>query len=126
MAIELIRSFLQQAMASGSKSTVLTDLRWFAAIVFSALLVAAGIQAPVWILILLSVILCLICVVYLAAYIFFAFRSPDYLRSEKFTLSKMAIERSVKGDSLAGFIESEKVDDRPILTAGSEAQDEHE
>jgi len=35
MAIELIRSFLQQANATGTRSTALTDLRWFAAIAFS-------------------------------------------------------------------------------------------
>jgi hypothetical protein len=32
MAIELLRSFLQQATATGSKSTVLSDLKWFAGV----------------------------------------------------------------------------------------------
>lgn len=92
-------------MASGSKSTVLTELRWFVATVFSAFLIALKIDAAPWVLYLMAVILGLICIVYLAGYIFFAFRSPDYLRSEKFTLSKMAIERSITGDNISGLID---------------------
>jgi thiol:disulfide interchange protein len=107
MAIGLIQSFLQQATASGTKSTALTDLRWFAAILASALLIATQTASPPWILIFLAVMLGLVGLTYVGAYIFFAIRSPDALRSEKFTLSKMAIERSVTGDNLAGFVDPE-------------------
>jgi hypothetical protein len=105
MAIELLRSFLQQATATGSKSTVLTDLRWFAAIFASALLVAMRYNAPFWMLVFLSVLLGMDSLLYLAAYVYFALRSPDALRSEKFTLSKLAIEKSIVGDSLTGLID---------------------
>lgn len=102
---DLLQSFLQQATATGSKSTVLRDLRWFAGIVLTALLVALKYAAPVWILVCLVVLTGLVAIIYLGAYIFFAIRSPDALRSETFTLSKLAIERSVTGDNLAGFID---------------------
>jgi hypothetical protein len=105
MAIELIRSFLQQANATGTKSTALSDLRWFTGLVLTALLIALKFNAISWILISLVVLLGLISVVYLAVYIFFALKSPDALRSEKFTLSKLAIERSVTGDNITGFID---------------------
>lgn len=105
MAIELIRSFLEQANATGTRSTVLTDLRWFAAIVLSALLVAFKVTAPFWMLIMLACLLGLISLVYLTAYIYFGLRNPDALRSERFTLSKLAIERSITGDNLAGFVD---------------------
>jgi hypothetical protein len=108
MAIELIKSFLQQANAMGTRSTVLTDLRWFAAIILSALLGAIKFTAPYWVLVFLLIILGLIALVYLSAYIYFGIKCPDALRSEKFTLSKLAIERSVIGDSLAGFIDPSK------------------
>lgn len=125
MAIELLRSFLQQATASGSRSTVLTDLRWFAGISFSALLIALKFSAPVWILVFIAVILGLICLIYLGAYVFFAVRTPDALRSERFTLSKMAIERSVTGDNLAGFIDPMTDDSRPLTLPASPPKEEH-
>jgi hypothetical protein len=40
----------------------------------------------------------------MVAYFFLLFNDRDALRSERFTLSKMAIEKSVTGDSLKGFI----------------------
>ena len=43
--------------------------------------------------------------IYFIAYCYFMVKSPDALRSEKFTLSKLAIERSVIGDNLTGFID---------------------
>ncbi len=51
---------------------------------------------------------------YLAAYIFFMIRSPDALRSEKFTLSKLAIEHSAKGDNLSGLIEPGNAKQLPL------------
>jgi hypothetical protein len=105
MAAELLRAFLQQASATGTRSTVLSDLRWFFAIVISALLVGLKVNAPLWILILLACFAGLIALIYLASYIYFGLRNPDALRSEKFTLSKLAIERSVVGDNLSGFID---------------------
>lgn len=112
MAIELLRSFLQQATATGSKSTVLTDLRWFIGIISSAFLVSLGVKAPFWVTVFLACILGLACLIYFAAYIYFGLKSPDSLRSEKFTLSKLAIERSVTGDNISGFID-------PMLDKGN-------
>ena len=105
MAIELLRSFLQQATASGSKSTVLTDLRWFIGIISSAFLISIGVKGPEWVTAFLACILGLGCLIYFAAYIYFGLKAPDALRSEKFTLSKLAIEKSVTGDNISGFID---------------------
>lgn len=102
---QFIYSLFQQATASGSRSTVLADLRWAAAIIFGALLAVLTLKAPSWILVFLAVILGAVFLLYFAAYVFFALRNPDYLRSEKYTLSKLAIEKSVKGDNIAGFID---------------------
>jgi hypothetical protein len=105
MAIELLRSFLQQATATGARSTVLTDLRWFIGLIAAALLIASKYETTSSIIIVLSSILTLASLLYIAAYIYFAIRSPDALRSEKFTLSKMAIEKSITGDNLSGLID---------------------
>ena len=120
---EFLRSFLEQATATGSKSTVLRDLRWFAGIVLTTLLAALHFKAPHWVLVCLAGLVGIVSFVYLGAYVYFALRSPDSLRSEKFTLSKMAIERSVVGDNLAGFIDptiSKRVIELPASTPKKE------
>ncbi len=43
------------------------------------------------------------------AYLFFAKRNPDALRSERFLTHKMAIERGVLGDKLSGVIAADVV-----------------
>lgn len=119
--IELIRSFLQQATAQGSRSTVLTELRWFVGILLSAILVAVSLHAAQWILIILVVFLCAAGALYLIAYVFFGLKNPDALRSEKYTLTKLAIERSVTGDSVKGFfdLESQSTKSLPSPTENS-------
>jgi hypothetical protein len=43
---------------------------------------------------------------FLGAYFFLLIKDRDALRSEKYTLSKLALERSITGDNIAGFLES--------------------
>ena len=104
---ELIRSFLEQANAQGSRSTALSPLGWLTAIISSALFTALLAKAPSWAIVTILTALGLCVLMYFAAYIFFMIKSPDALRSEKFTLSKLAIERSVIGDNLSGLIDPE-------------------
>ncbi|SRR5260370_36199354 len=106
--IELIRSFLQQASSQGSRSTALNPLGWALAIVLTAVLGASAAHLPSWVLPCLIVFAALILVAYLAAYFFLLVKDRDALRSERFHLSKMAIERSITGDNLAGFLEPVK------------------
>jgi hypothetical protein len=103
--IELIRSFLQQATAQGSRSTALNPLAWALGLCLSSLLIAISLNAPYWVTVFLSVVTALILIVFLFAYLYLLVKDRDALRSEKFTLSKMAIERSVTGDNIAGFID---------------------
>lgn len=74
-------------------------------ILVSALLGAFRFGAPLWATVGLFVALGLCVIAYLVAYGYFMLKSPDALRSERFTLSKLALERSITGDNLAGFIE---------------------
>ena len=103
--IELIRSFLQQATLQGSKSTVLSPLGWALATVIGGLIGVQWAKAPLWISGLLGAGVALLLLAYVVAYFIFVFRSPESLRSERYSLSKLAIEKSVKGDNLAGFAE---------------------
>jgi flagellar basal body-associated protein FliL len=101
---DLIRSLLEQASAQGSRSTALNPLGWALAIALSGLAaIVRAEKAPGWLIVLLSVLVSILVLAYLVAYFYFMRKDPDALRSEKFTLSKMAIEKSITGDSLKGF-----------------------
>ena len=103
-ATELIRSFLQRATAHGSRSTALNPLAWCLGILLSALVLAAYAGLPGWILVAFAISAIVLVAAFLTAYFFLLFVDRDALRSERFTLSKMAMERSVTGDSLKGFL----------------------
>lgn len=101
---DLFRSLLQQATAQGSRSTALNPLAWALGIILSAFLVAARITGvPTWVLLLLGSSSALFILSFMIAYFVLLFSDRDALRSERFTLSKMAIEKSVVGDSSRGF-----------------------
>ena len=112
--IELIRSLFQQASVQGSKSTALSPLGWALAILVGGLVGVQHYNVAVSVGIVLTA--------YIAAYFWFAFKSPEYLRSERYSLSKMAIEKSVKGDDIAGFFSPEVVSEQlPTLPNESTA-----
>jgi hypothetical protein len=64
-------------------------------------------HAPAWFTIILAVVLLSAVAAYLGAYLYLLKVDRDALRSERFTLSKMAIEKSVTGDDVAGFLTEE-------------------
>ena len=102
---ELFESFLANAAsAEGSRSTALNPLLWMCALLFATLTGTAVKGGPEWLLILVSVLAVIGVIATLAAYFYFMVKLPDALRSEKFTLAKMAMQ-GVSGDSLKGFNE---------------------
>ena len=121
--IQFIQSFLQQANARGSRSTALQPLQWALGMVLAAILVAGKFGAPSWILATLGVFGGVLIVSYLVAYFFLLMKDRDALRSERFQLSKMALERSITGDNLAGFLDPENLP-RALPSAESKASEE--
>src|SRR4051812_35339756 len=101
--IELIQSLLQQASAQGSRSTAMNPISWALAILLSSLLGSVGVGAPGWVTVMLAVFTSVTMLLYLGAYVYFMVKNSDALRSERFTLSKMAIQNSLRGDTLRGF-----------------------
>lgn len=122
MPFETIVQALQRSIL-GSRSTVLSDLRWLLGIVAIIFGIALRYQAPLWALVTVCVVLCIAFALYCAAYVFFSFKDPAALRSEKFGLSKLAIEKSVTGDNVAGFIDPSV---RSVLLPPSETPENHE
>src|SRR5258708_18772972 len=95
---EFFRSMLQHASASGSRSTVLQPLLLAMTILIPGLLGAIYYGAPFWVLVLLGFFLAATLTIFLIFFVFYGIKSPDLLRSERFMLSKMAIEKNIIGD----------------------------
>jgi hypothetical protein len=96
-------------------------LYWFAGIFLTALIGAIRLNAPHWIDVVIVGILCACCCLFLAAYVYFAMKNPDALRSERYGLSKMALQMSRLGDTAKGF-EIKEVKSLPSTTTHTESE----
>ena len=106
--MDSIKSLLQQATTQGSRSTALNPVLWIFGIIISAICTAIKLQFPLFIIATLCGMACVIFIFFIVVYSYFMVKNPDALRSEKFTLSKMAIERSITGDNISGFIDPQE------------------
>ena len=57
----------------------------------------------IWLTIMLAVIFCLGVAVFFFVYIYCLINDRDSLRSEKFTIQKLAIEKGIMGDDVTGI-----------------------
>ena len=112
--VTLIRSLLQHATAETSRSTALAPLGWLVAMLLAATVGSKISGTTAWLTVALGVLTVVSVAGYLAAYLYFLLRNPDALRSETYTLSKLAIERGVFGDSVSGVFSPS---DRKMLEA---------
>jgi hypothetical protein len=108
--IRFLSTFREHMNAELTRSDVLRALIWPNAGLLLALVGAAGADAPEWLLKNLALILSVFMGLYAVAYIYFAIRDPDALRSEKYKLQKMAMEQGLYGDSLTGLRKIEEID----------------
>jgi len=102
---EYFRSLFQHAKIGYSRTSALNPVQWVFAISTGGLLGSLGVHAPAWILILFGSFSSLTLILFGFSYIFFIFRDPDALRSEKYSLSKLAIEKGLVGDDIKGLFE---------------------
>ncbi len=123
--IQFIKSFLDQATAQGSRSTVLRPLGWIVAICAGATLAAVKFNASNWIILLFGVAAGLGIMLYLGSYIYcLATGREDLLRSETYSIQKLAIEKGFVGDSLAGVFRSKPGDQLATAMGKDEAAGE--
>jgi hypothetical protein len=106
MGLELFQTLLQQASAQGSRSTALQPLIWLSSLFLVALVSSVSVHAPAWVVVALCSGTGVILVTFVFAYLFFVLKNPDALRSERFTLTKMQIEKNQLGDTIRGFGEA--------------------
>jgi hypothetical protein len=119
--------FSASALLSGNRTTVLNTLGWMMLLLILGLIGCSTVGVPHWLIVLLAACLAIDFVVFIGAYIYFAITAPDYLRSENYSIQKLAIEKRVLGDSTGGTFNAEE-DDPPMpnsLPPSSSKQIEH-
>ena len=102
------QSFFAEASAKSAKSTALHSLQWMLGILLSAAPILLFSRAPTWILVCLFFAVAVVLLLFTFAYVSLLIKQPDMLRSEHFTLSKMAIEKGLVGDSIHGLVELDR------------------
>jgi len=115
----LIRAFFEQALAKGSKSTILKPLGWMMAICISATLTSAHFSLSEWIVYLFAGFSCVTMVLYLIAYVFCLAKDRDALRSETYSIQKMAIEKGFVGDDISGVLPVQRVHTGKLIESTS-------
>jgi membrane protein implicated in regulation of membrane protease activity len=101
----------------------MNPLGWALATVLSALVFLVWQHAPFWIAGVIVAFAAVLLLAYVGAYLFFMLKNPDALRSERFTLSKMQIEKSQIGDTLHGFKSGDLTDHMPAMLPMPEEND---
>lgn len=115
--LQLVSMLREQMHASLSRSDVLRPLAWLVLILTTGTLTCVLAKAPEWLLISMAVLLFLSIVLYIISYLYCLFNDRDALRSEKYSLHKMAIEHGMYGDSQTGLIEPDKATVKAITNA---------
>jgi hypothetical protein len=122
--LNLIRSFLQQASAEGSRSTVLKPIGWMISICIAATLSASYLKLEPWVGYMFAGFCGLTMLLYLVAYLYCLFKDRDALRSETYTIQKMAIEKGFVGDSTKGTFLVEQEASSPLLNGPTDSDAE--
>jgi hypothetical protein len=96
-------TLLHKALARGNRSTVLQSLGWLLGICSVSSISAFGFKAPNWLGTMFGIGAGISIALYLIAYVYFGLTDPDLLRSEKYHIQKMAIQKGFVGDDSTGF-----------------------
>lgn len=107
---QVLTALREQMTATLSRSDVLRPLAWIVGLLLLALVGMTATKADYVVQITILVLAVLSAVIYLAAYIFCLAVDRDALRSEKYSLHKMALEQGLIGDSNVGVIEAEDLE----------------
>jgi hypothetical protein len=99
-----LAALLQQATAQGSRSTVLRPLTGLIAALGILWLGALEFQAPNWMIVTLFAGVVCVVILFLGTYVYCLLKNPEMLRTEKYSIQKLAIEKGFVGDSLTGLL----------------------
>ena len=102
-------SLEESTTATLSRSDVLRSLLYPIGFLGSLMTLLAFGKAPTWALIAAGVLLAGFLLLYAGVYTFCLIKRPDSLRSERYQLTKLALEQVMRGDSSTGLLASPAV-----------------
>src|SRR5258705_9168277 len=105
-----IPAFLERAFAQRLRSTALHPLQWVLAPLIAATIAGPLVGAPKWLEVFFATMTGLGLIFFGCCFVFFMRKDPDALRSERYTLFKMQLERGQLGDSTTGLIDVDELD----------------
>src|SRR5260221_115953 len=113
--LRIFAALREQMHATLTRSDILRALIWPLGIIMTTTVGLVAANAPHWLLVIFSCLLVLNMLLYAASYIFCLITDRDALRSETYSLQKIAIEHGLYGDRRIGIIEPEPHNDTPLL-----------
>jgi hypothetical protein len=124
--VDRLQEFLRSQLESSSRSSAMGNANWLIGILVTATVGLVKYGAPTW----MQAGFLILDVGFVGYYAYihrhFALHNSDALRSEKYHLSKMAIERGLYGDNVRGLIQGDAVSDSPdvpLKRLGSDSEE---
>ncbi|RYH19944.1 MAG: hypothetical protein EON54_26825, partial [Alcaligenaceae bacterium] len=114
---QLASMLREQVNATAWRSDVLKPLAWLIGIVGTLMAALVFAKAQEWLLGWIGIAFLMLIGLYAACYVICLFVDRDALRSEGYSLNKMAIEHKLLGDSTAGMSEVKDVNRGLPVTA---------
>jgi hypothetical protein len=103
--LQLVSTLREQMNATLSRSDVLRPLSWLIGILAVMTLGLVAAKAEQWTIAVGMILLVVSILIYGGAYLYCLLHDRDALRSEKYTLQKLAIEHGYFGDNRTGLID---------------------
>lgn len=116
---QLASMLREQVNATAWRSDVLKPLAWLIGMLVVLVAMLAFAKAPEWLLTWVALTLLATIALYALVYAVCFFVDRDALRSEGYTLNKMAIEHKLLGDSSVGLFDPKEVASSPPVSKQS-------
>jgi hypothetical protein len=124
--VQAVAALREQMHATLSRSDILKALVWSVGLLMTATVAAVAAKSPLWILVIFSILLSFSVVLYFLSFVYCLMKMPDALRSETYSLNKMALEHGVYGDNRVGVIEQAPAAPRLLEDINSQSADEEQ
>ena len=120
--VQVLHDVTAHARTQGSRRNALASLGWLIGLLLPAMIVSVSLDLPTPFVVILVIAFGLVLVLFVAAYIYFMLKNPDALRSEKYVISKMVIDKGLVGDDLIGLIAASDTSRHPRLPSSGQPE----
>jgi hypothetical protein len=126
LQMAFIRALFQQASAEGSRSTALKPLGWLVGMLCAATLAFFSFSSPLPLGVGVTFVALTVLAVggYLVAYFYLMIKDRDSLRSERYSIQKLAIEKGIVGDNISGVLSIDEIETPKLLSEASAEQED--